>query len=98
MKPLIHLSHLVPMLALLTWGSTLSLVVFLDNMLHLLQPRTSVADEFVASIFGDPLPGMASSSHALPHTTMPPFFDSSIYTGPGTHWTAPNDYFPSGDQ
>jgi hypothetical protein len=48
------------------------------------QPRTSMADEFVASIFGDPLPSMASSSHALPHTTIPPFFDSSIYTEPRT--------------
>jgi hypothetical protein len=47
------------------------------------QPRPSVADEIAASIFGDPNPGMASSSHAsLQNITMPPFFDSSIYTGP----------------
>jgi hypothetical protein len=37
MKPLIHRSHLVHLLALLTWGLTLSLMVFLDSMLHLLQ-------------------------------------------------------------
>jgi hypothetical protein len=49
------------------------------------QPRSSVADEIAASIFGDPNSGMASSSHTLHHTTMPPFFDSSIYTGLGTH-------------
>jgi hypothetical protein len=62
------------------------------------QPRPSMANEFDASIFGAPHPGMASSSHAFPHqTTMPPFFDSSLYTGPGAHWTAPHDYFPSDD-
>jgi hypothetical protein len=46
----------------------------------------SQVDEFAASIFGDPNPSMASSSHkSLHHSTMPPFFDSSIYTGPGSH-------------
>jgi hypothetical protein len=50
------------------------------------QPRPSMVDEIAASIFGDPNPGMASSSHAyLLHTTMPSFFDSSMYTGPGSH-------------
>jgi hypothetical protein len=50
------------------------------------QPRPSMADEFAASIFGDQNPGMASSSHlSLHHSTMPPFFDSSMYTGPGSH-------------
>jgi hypothetical protein len=45
------------------------------------QPRPSMTDEFAASIFGDPNPGMASSSHlSLHHCTMPPFFDSSIVT------------------
>jgi hypothetical protein len=63
------------------------------------QPRPSMADEIAASIFGDPNPGMAGSSHAsLQSTTTPPFFDSSIYTTPGAHWTAPHDYFPSEDQ
>jgi hypothetical protein len=63
------------------------------------QPRPSMTDEFIASIFGDPNLGMASSSHAsLPNTTMPPFFDSSIFTGPIVHWTEPHDYFPSEDQ
>jgi hypothetical protein len=50
------------------------------------QLRPSMADEFVASIFGAPHLGMAISSHASPHqTTIPPFFDSSLYTGPGAH-------------
>jgi hypothetical protein len=62
---------------------------------HPEQPRPSVADEIAASIFGDPNPAMASSSHAsLQNNTMPSFFDSSIYTGPGAHWTAPHDYAP----
>jgi hypothetical protein len=54
-------------------------------------PRASMVDEFTASIFGGPTYGMAS-------TTMPPFVDSSIYTGPGTHWTTPHDYFMAEDQ
>jgi hypothetical protein len=63
------------------------------------QPRPSMADEFTASIFGDPNPGMVSSSHScLHHSTMPPFFDSSMYTGPGSHWVAPHDYAPLDDQ
>jgi hypothetical protein len=63
------------------------------------QPRPSMADEFTASIFGDPNPGMASSSHmSLHHSTMPPFFDSSMYTGLGSHWAAPPDYALSDDQ
>jgi hypothetical protein len=65
----------------------------------LVQPRPSMADEIAASIFGDPNPGMVSSSHAsLQNTTMPPFSDSSIYTRPGAHQMAPHDYFPSEDQ
>jgi hypothetical protein len=45
------------------------------------QPRPSVAAEIRTSIFGDPNPSMTSSSHAsLQNTTMPSFFDSSIYT------------------
>jgi hypothetical protein len=44
------------------------------------QPRPSMADEFTASIFGDPNTAMASSSHtSLHHSTMPPFFGSSMY-------------------
>jgi hypothetical protein len=63
------------------------------------QPRPSMADEFTASIFGDPNPGMASSSHtSLDLSTMPPFFDSSMYTRTGSHWAAPNDYASSDDQ
>jgi hypothetical protein len=46
------------------------------------QPRPSMADEFAATIFGDPNPSMTSSSH----------------TGPGSHWAAPHDYVPSDDQ
>jgi hypothetical protein len=39
-----------------------------------------------------------SSPHAsLHHTTMTPFFDSSLYTGLG-YWAAPHDYTPSDDQ
>jgi hypothetical protein len=58
-----------------------------------------MADEFAASIFGDPDLGMPSSSHmSLHHSTMPPFFDSSMYTGLGSHWVAPHDYAPSDDQ
>jgi hypothetical protein len=61
--------------------------------------RPSMANEFAASIFGDPHLSMASSSHtSLHHTTMPHFFDSSLYTGPRVHWTTPHDYFPSDDQ
>jgi hypothetical protein len=63
------------------------------------QPRPSMADEFAASIFSDPNPDMASSSHtSLHHSTMPPFFDSSMYTRPGSHWAAPHNYAPSDDQ
>jgi hypothetical protein len=63
------------------------------------QPRPSIVDEFAASIFGDPNPSMASSSHtSLHHSTMPPFFDSSMYTGPGLQWAAPHDYALSDDQ
>jgi hypothetical protein len=62
-------------------------------------PRHSMVDEFTASIFGDPNLGMTSSSHSsLHHSTMSPFFDSSMYTGPGSHWAAPHDYAPSDDQ
>jgi hypothetical protein len=62
------------------------------------QPKRSMVDEIVASIFDDPNPGMASSSlESLHHTITPPFFNSSIYTGPGAHWTALNDYFPMDD-
>jgi hypothetical protein len=54
-----------------------------------------MADQLIEDIFGDPLLGMASSSHtSLTHTTMSPFFDSSLYTGPGSHWAAPHDYAP----
>jgi hypothetical protein len=54
-----------------------------------------MAEQIAADIFGDPIPGMVSSSHTyLHHTTMPSFFDSSIYTGPGSHWVAPHDYVP----
>jgi hypothetical protein len=50
------------------------------------QPRPSMTNEFAASIFGDSNPGMASSSHtSLHHSTIPPFFDSSMYIGPGSH-------------
>jgi hypothetical protein len=52
------------------------------------QPRPSMADQITADIFGDPNIDLASSSH----TTMPSFFDSSLYTGPGSHWAAPHDY------
>jgi hypothetical protein len=63
------------------------------------QPRPIMADEFIASIFDDPNLGMASSSHSsLHHSTIPPFFDSSMYTGPGSHWAAPHDYAPLNDQ
>jgi hypothetical protein len=63
------------------------------------QPRPSMVDEFATSIFDDPNPGMASSSHtSLHYSTMSPFFDSSMFTGPGLHWVAPHDYAPSDDQ
>jgi hypothetical protein len=61
------------------------------------QPRPSMAEEITASIFGDPNLDMASNSHTLHQTTMPHFFDSSMCTGPGSHWAAPHDYAPSGD-
>jgi hypothetical protein len=54
-------------------------------------PRASMVDEFTTSIFGGLTYGIVS-------TTMPPFVDSSIYTGPGTHWTTPHDYFMAEDQ
>jgi hypothetical protein len=57
-----------------------------------------MVDEITASIFDDPTPGMASSSHAcLLHITLPSFFDSSMYIRPGEHWTAHHDYAPSDD-
>jgi hypothetical protein len=57
------------------------------------QSRPSMVNEFAASIFGDPNPSMTSSSHSsLHHSTMPPFFDSSMYTEPGSHWATPHDY------
>jgi hypothetical protein len=63
------------------------------------QSRPSIADEFAASIFSDPNPSMASSSHtSLHYSTIPPFFDSSMYTGSGSHWAAPHDYALSDDQ
>jgi hypothetical protein len=63
------------------------------------QPRPSMVDEIAASIFGDPNPGMVSSSlQSLYHTIAPPFFHSSMYTGPRAHWTAPHDYFLTDDQ
>jgi hypothetical protein len=63
------------------------------------QPRPSMADQIAADLFGTPHPGMASSSHmSLHHTTTTPFFNSSIYTGPGSHWAPPHDYAPSDDQ
>jgi hypothetical protein len=59
----------------------------------------SMVDPLAANIFGNPNPGMTSSSHtSLPHTTIPPFFDSSLYTGPRPRWVAPHDYTPSDDQ
>jgi hypothetical protein len=46
------------------------------------KPRPSMADEFTASIFANLNSGMASSSHSsLHHSTIPSFFDSSMYTG-----------------
>jgi hypothetical protein len=63
------------------------------------QLRPSMADQIVAYLFGALNPGMASGSHtSLHHNTMPPFFDSSIYTRPGSHWAPPHDYAPSDDQ
>jgi hypothetical protein len=60
------------------------------------QPRPSMTDEFTATIFGDLNPGMASSSHtSLHHSNMPPFLNSFMYTGPGSHWAAPHYYAPS---
>jgi hypothetical protein len=57
------------------------------------QSRPSMADQLAEDIFGAPLPCMASSSHtSLTHTSMPLFFDSSLYTEPGSHWAAPHDY------
>jgi hypothetical protein len=50
------------------------------------QLRPSVVDEIAISIFGDPNPGMASSSLAsLHHTIAPLFFNSSMYTRLGAH-------------
>jgi hypothetical protein len=50
-----------------------------------------MADEIAASIFGDPNPSMTSSFiKSLHHTIAPPFFDSSMCTGPeriGLHRT-----------
>jgi hypothetical protein len=63
------------------------------------QLRSSMVDEFATSIFGDPNSDMASSSHSsLHHSTMPPFFDSSMYTRLGSYWATPHDYTPSHDQ
>jgi hypothetical protein len=63
------------------------------------QPRPSMADEFTASIFGDPNPAMASSSHTSLHlSTMPPFFDSSMYIRPRLHSAVLHDYALSDNQ
>jgi hypothetical protein len=63
------------------------------------QPKPSMVDEIAASIFGDPNPGMASSSlESLCHIIAPPFFHSSMYTGLRAHWTTPHDYFLTDDQ
>jgi hypothetical protein len=63
------------------------------------QPRPSMADQIIAGLFGALHLGMASSSHpSLHYTTMPLFFDSSMYTGPGSHWTTPHDYASLNDQ
>jgi hypothetical protein len=63
------------------------------------QLRPNMADVFAASIFGDPNSSMASSSHtSLHHSTIPPFFDSSMYTESGSHWATPHDYAPSDHQ
>jgi hypothetical protein len=63
------------------------------------QPKPSMANEFTASIFGYPNLSMTSSSYtSLHHSTMPPFFDSSMYTGPESHWAISHDYAPSDDQ
>jgi hypothetical protein len=104
MRTLIPCFLLLPMLAPLTWALILSLVVTLVSMVtHLMHLLLSSRDlawlmTSIASIFGDPNPGMASiSCTSLHHTTMPHFFDSSLYTGPGAQWNAPHDYFSSDD-
>jgi hypothetical protein len=57
------------------------------------QPRPSMADQLVADIFGDPIPGMDSSSHtSFTHTTIPTYCHSSLYTVPRSHWAWPHDY------
>jgi hypothetical protein len=62
------------------------------------QLRPSMADPIAADLFGAPHPSMVSSSHPfLHHTTMPPFFDSYMYTGSRSHWAAPHDYDPLDD-
>jgi hypothetical protein len=69
---------------------------FDDPPPHLLeQPRPSMADQIDVDIFGDPNLDMTSSSHtSLSNTTMSSFFDSSLYTGLGSHWVSPHDYAP----
>jgi hypothetical protein len=59
------------------------------------QPRPSITDQLTTDILGDPTPGMASSAHtSFTHTTIPTYFDSSLYIGPGSHWAQPHDYPP----
>jgi hypothetical protein len=69
MRTLIPHIHLLPTLAPLSWGLTLSLVVTLvSNAPPPEQPRPSMADEFAASIFGDTNPG---SHRVAPHDYAP---------------------------
>jgi hypothetical protein len=86
-------------------GLTLSLVATLVSkvtpLMHLLLSSQDLAWQMRSLLVSlvPPHPDMASSSHtSLHHTNMLPFFDSSICTGPGSHWAAPHDCALMDDQ
>jgi hypothetical protein len=57
------------------------------------QPRPNMVDQLAAEIIGDPIPGMATSSHtSFTNTTTPTIFGSSLYIGTRSQWVAPHDY------
>jgi hypothetical protein len=100
MRTLFHLTHLLSMQVLTQIGFDSQLGGDLGQQgqpfdAPLEQLRPSMADQLATDIFGGPVPDMASSSlTSFTHTTMPSYFDSSLYIGPGSHWDAPHDYAP----
>jgi hypothetical protein len=54
-----------------------------------------MADQLAVDIFGGPTLGMPSNDFTSHTTTIiPSLFESSLYTGPGSHWAQPHDDTP----